>query len=203
MPTARTAPDSARRSERARRAILTAALELAGEEGASKLCIEGIAARARVGKQTIYRWWPSKEAVLFDAFLGRGDSHDGHPPSLPDTGDLEADLKQALRATLAELDDPSYDEPMRALTAAIAHDAELAAAYAERLEGPLRQARRERLRSAQDAGELAHDVDLDVAVELIWGPLTSRWIQRSGPLTPQYADELVRTALRGLRPRRG
>ncbi|GAB3885912.1 hypothetical protein GCM10027612_22110 [Microbispora bryophytorum subsp. camponoti] len=64
-----TATGTRRRSETSRRAILTAAFELVGEVGYAKLSIEGIAARAGVGKQTIYRWWPSKGAVLFDAFL--------------------------------------------------------------------------------------------------------------------------------------
>lgn len=62
------APDSSRRSERSRRAIFDAALTLVGEVGYDKLTIEGIASRAGVGKQTIYRWWPSKAAVLLDAF---------------------------------------------------------------------------------------------------------------------------------------
>src|SRR5690606_13055468 len=85
----RTTPGSSRRSEASRRAILTAAFELAGEVGYAKLSIEGIAARAGVGKQTIYRWWPSKGAVLFDAILSLSEGPEGS--ALPDTGDLEAD----------------------------------------------------------------------------------------------------------------
>lgn len=63
------APDSSRRSDRSRRAIYDAALALVGETGYARTTIEGIAARAGVGKQTIYRWWPSKAAVLMEAFL--------------------------------------------------------------------------------------------------------------------------------------
>ncbi|MDF9803357.1 AcrR family transcriptional regulator [Streptomyces sp. HB372] len=61
------APDSSRRSDRSRRAIHDAALALVGEVGYRRTTIEGIAARAGVGKQTIYRWWPSKAAVLMEA----------------------------------------------------------------------------------------------------------------------------------------
>ncbi|WP_345353734.1 TetR/AcrR family transcriptional regulator [Actinoallomurus liliacearum] len=194
--------NASRRNEASRRAILTAAFELVQEVGYAKLSIESIAARAGVGKQTIYRWWPSKGAVLFDAFLLMlGEQADTGEPALPDTGDLEADLKTVLRATIEELNDPRYDEPMRALNTEIVHDPALAALYSERLDGPMREMKKRRLRSAQRAGQLAEDLDLDVAVEMVWGPLLNRWLQRSGALTPEYADSLVETALSGLRPR--
>jgi AcrR family transcriptional regulator len=186
------------RSETARQAILGAALDLVGEVGYPKLSIEGIAARAGVGKQTIYRWWPSKGAVLFDAVLALSGSEEGEV-ALPDTGDLEADLKLVLRATVDELNDPRRDRLLRALSSEIARDPELAALYAERLDGPLHELKKARLRAATD--ELDPDADLDVAVELIWSPLAHRWLHRTGPLTHAYADAIVETALRGLRAR--
>ncbi|WP_336204813.1 TetR/AcrR family transcriptional regulator [Nonomuraea sp. LPB2021202275-12-8] len=189
-------PDTTRRSEASRRAILTAAFELVGEVGYAKLSIEGIAARAGVGKQTIYRWWPSKGAVLFDAMLALSEGQDG--ADLPDTGDLEADLKLVLRATADELNDPRFDQPLRALNIEIMSDPALAELYAERLDRPMKELKKNRLRSAQEAGRLPADLDLDVAVELVWGPMLNRWLHRSGPLTHEYADTLVETALRGL-----
>ena len=137
------------RSDTSRRAILDAAFELVGEVGYAKLTMEGIAARAGVGKQTIYRWWPSKGAVLFDAFLALSEDAEG-VPALPDTGDLEADLKLVLRATVAELNDPRYDVPMRAMTAAIANDPALAAEYEQRLEAPMRAIKLARLANAPE-----------------------------------------------------
>ena len=203
MTTERAFPSNAsRRNESSRRAILSAAFELVQEVGYAKLSIEGIAARAGVGKQTIYRWWPSKGAVLFDSFLMLSEQPDGGGNALPDTGDLEADLKRVLRATIEELNDPRYDEPMRALNTEITHDPALAALYAERLDGPMRELKKQRLRSAQRAGQLAEDLDLDVAVDMLWGPVLNRWLQRVGALTPDYADSVVETALNGLRPRR-
>ncbi len=196
------APDPSRRSQAARRAILAAALDLVGEVGYAKLSIEGIAAAAGVGKQTIYRWWPSKGSLLFDAFLTLADDgQDGATAGLPDTGDLAVDLKLVLRATVAELNDPRYDLPMRALHTEIVHDPALAADYAKRLDEPMRELKKQRLRAAQRAGQLAEDVDLDVAVDLLFGPILNRWLQRTGPLTPEYADQVVDTALRGLQPR--
>ena len=184
----KSAPDSTRRSERARKAILTAALDEVAEVGYAKLCIEGIASRAGVGKQTIYRWWPSKGAVVFDAVLDLGEGE----LSLPDTGDLEADLKTALRATVAELNDPRVSPALRALRTAITHDPQLSATYAERIDTPRCEARKQRLRDAQ------LDVDLDVAVDLLWGPLFNRWL-KGAEVTPQYADRVVETALNGIR----
>lgn len=121
-------------------------------------------------------------------------------PSLPDTGDLRADLSLVLRATVAELNDPALAEPMRALATEVAHDAALARDYHERLDAPLRDAKRRRLHRAQQAGQIADDVDLDLAIDLIWGPLLNRWLLRSGPVTDAYVDELVDTVVAGLRP---
>ncbi|NQX10826.1 TetR/AcrR family transcriptional regulator [Microbacteriaceae bacterium VKM Ac-2855] len=187
-----------RRSHSSRAAILDAAFALVGELGYGRLSIEAIAARAGVGKQTIYRWWPSKGAVLFEAVLAMTEGVDG-ATGLPDTGDLEADLTSVLRATVAEFADPGFDAPLRALTAAILEDERLAADYRERLDEPTRELKRERLRSAQRAGQLPQGLDLDVAVDAIWAPLAQRWLLRTGPLTEAYADALVVTALRGLR----
>ncbi len=195
----RRSPNVTRRSEPARRAILAAALDQVAEVGYAKLSIEGIAAAAGVGKQTIYRWWPSKGAVLLDSLLGLSEGQDGEVVALPDTGDLEADLKLVLRATVDELNNPRYDGPMRALAAETQRDPALAAACAERLDEPLKVLKRQRLRSAQEAGHLPPDVDLDLASDLIWGPLMSRWLQRSGSLTHEYAERVVERALNGLR----
>ncbi|MDI2124618.1 TetR/AcrR family transcriptional regulator [Yinghuangia seranimata] len=198
-PTSAPAPNAARRRESSRRAILTAAFELAGELGYAKLSIEAIAARAGVGKQTIYRWWPTKGAVLIDAFLLLSETEAGDT-ELPDTGDLEADLKAVLHATVTELNDPRIAEPMRALTVEVATDPALAATYAERLDEPVRELKRHRLRAAQEAGQLVDDVDLDTAIDVIWGPVLNRWLLRTGPLTHAYADSVVETALHSLRP---
>ncbi|WP_433165295.1 TetR/AcrR family transcriptional regulator [Kribbella sp. CA-247076] len=194
-------PNATRRSETSRQAILGAALDLVAEVGYQKVAIERIATAAGVGKQTIYRWWPSKGALMFDAFLGLSGGEDGELHPLPDSGDLAADLKFVLKATVIELEDPRYDQPMRALHTEIVHDPALAADYVQRLDGPMRELKKDRLRSAQTAGQLGEDVDLDVAVDLIFGPVLNRWLQRTGPLTDEYVDHLVDTALRGLEPR--
>ncbi|MEU9147439.1 TetR/AcrR family transcriptional regulator [Streptomyces sp. NPDC048349] len=194
------APDATRRSDRSRRAILDAALALVGEVGYNKLTVEAIAARAGVGKQTIYRWWPSKAAVLLDASLSlAGDAEtEARWTGFPDTGDLAADLKYVLRATVDELCDEKYEAPARALTAAGATDPELGARFNERLLEPQLALYEARLRTARDAGQLAPDTDLRLTVEMLLGPLTYRWLLRTQPLTHAFADALVDRVLGGV-----
>ncbi|WP_351230460.1 TetR/AcrR family transcriptional regulator [Streptomyces sp. NPDC002133] len=195
-------PDASRRSERSRRAIYDAALSLVGEVGYTRTTIESIAARAGVGKQTIYRWWPSKAAVLLEAFLDRAEQAAQGEPELPDTGDLEADLKLVLRATVDELNSPPYDAPARALAAESVVDPALAAEFVHRLLEPSLQLYVRRLRAAQDAGHVRPGIDPRIALELLVGPLAHRWLLRTLPLTHEYADKIVEYALYGLAPRR-
>ncbi|MDQ1011153.1 TetR/AcrR family transcriptional regulator [Streptomyces sp. NPDC002867] len=204
MTEART-PDSSRRSERSRRAIYEAALALVGEAGYGKTTIEGIAARAGVGKQTIYRWWPSKAAVLLEAFLDlaeqAAEEAGGGEYEIPDTGDVEADLRLVLRATVDEMNSPAYDAPARALTAEGVVNPEVGAQFVEKLLEPQLQLYVTRLRAAQDAGQVRRGIDLRIALELFTGPLAHRWLLRTLPLTHDYADALVDYAVNGLAPR--
>jgi len=81
------------RSEQARVAILRSALRLLGENGFSDLTIEDVAARASVGKATVYRWWPNKAALIADAFA----SSTTRKLHFPDTGSLRTDMSQQMR----------------------------------------------------------------------------------------------------------
>ncbi|MFJ8000792.1 TetR/AcrR family transcriptional regulator [Streptomyces sp. NPDC096310] len=202
------APDPSRRSERSRRAIYDAALALVTEAGYARTTIEGIAARAGVGKQTIYRWWPSKAAVLMEAFLDLGEQAareagggDGAEYEIPDTGDLETDLKLVLRATVDQMNTPVYDVPSRALAAEGVIDAELGAEFARKLLEPQLRLYVRRLAAGQDAGAVRRDLDLRIALELLVGPVAHRWLLRTLPLTHEYADTIVEYALHGLAPR--
>ncbi|MEV5439534.1 TetR/AcrR family transcriptional regulator [Streptomyces sp. NPDC052682] len=206
----RPAPDAARRSERSRRAIYDAALALVVEVGYPKTTVEGIAARAGVGKQTIYRWWPSKAEVLMEAFLDlslqaaeeAAEGEAGQAPyAIPDTGDVAADLKAVLRATVDELRDPRYEAPARALAAEGVVNEPLGREFMARLLGPSLQLYVDRLRAAQEAGQIRADIDPRIALELFVSPLAQRWLQYTGPISHEYTDTLVDYALNGLAPR--
>ncbi|MEV5881438.1 TetR/AcrR family transcriptional regulator [Streptomyces sp. NPDC052020] len=211
-PAAPRRPDTSRRSEKARRAIYEAALALVVELGYPKTTIEGIAARAGVGKQTIYRWWSSKADVLLEAFLDLGDrgagateeagrAGDRDPYAIADTGDLAADLKGVLRATVDELLDPKYDAPFRALAAEGVVDEELGRVVVAKLLEPSLRLYTDRLRAAQEAGQVRPDIDPRIALELFVSPLAQRWLQRTAPISYEYTDTLVDYALNGLIPR--
>ncbi|MBC9712450.1 TetR/AcrR family transcriptional regulator [Streptomyces sp. TRM66268-LWL] len=207
-PASKAAPDAKRRSERSRRAIYDAALSLVSEVGYGKVTIEGIAARAGVGKQTIYRWWSSKAEVLLEAFVDLGEQaaeaageETGAYAALPDTGDVAADLKLVLRHTVDELLDPKYDAPYRALAAEGVVNRELGEKFVEKLLEPGLQLYVARIESAQKAGEIRADLDPRIAMELFVAPLAQRWLQSTGPLSHAYTDTVVDYALRGLTPR--
>ena len=107
-----------RRRSSSHRAILAATRELIAQQGYGRLTIEGIAARAGVGKQTIYRWWPSKGAVAIEALL------DEVQPDIefPSTGDFRADLEAVLGSVARLLADPRTGPPLTALLAETQHD---------------------------------------------------------------------------------
>ncbi|MFI9149283.1 TetR/AcrR family transcriptional regulator [Streptomyces sp. NPDC053367] len=202
------APDATRRSEKSRRAIYAAALALVAEVGYPKTTVEGIAARAGVGKQTIYRWWSSKADVLLEAFLDLGEqaaqaagAEPGQPYGIPDTGDLAADLRAVLRATVDELLDPRFEAPSRALAAEGLVNEELGRRFVARLLEPQLQLYVDRLRAAQAAGQVRPGIDPRIALELFVSPLAQRWLQHTGPISYEYTDTLVDYALYGLAPR--
>ncbi|MER7774219.1 TetR/AcrR family transcriptional regulator [Streptomyces sp. NPDC096191] len=201
-------PDATRRSQRSRQAIYDAALALVGEVGYPKTTIEGIAARAGVGKQTIYRWWSSKADVLLEAFLDLGDraaraaGAEGQATyAIPDTGDLAADLKAVLRGTVDELRDPKFEGPSRALAAEGLVDEQLGRRFVAQLLEPSLQLYVDRLRSAQAAGQVRPDIDPRIGLELFVSPLAQRWLQHTAPISYEYTDTLVDYALHGLAPR--
>lgn len=193
-------PDASRRSDRARRAILSATRDLVADVGYARLTIEGIAAAAGVGKQTIYRWWHSKAAVLFDAIL-EVNSHEEGSVALPDTGDLESDLRLVLRGTVAALIEPANDRLQRAILAEIQADISVAEELVRRLLRPQLDACAARIESGILTGQVDESADPQLAVELLFGPIFHRWVLRTGTLDDRYADSVLALVLTGLRPR--
>jgi AcrR family transcriptional regulator len=187
------APNPERRSERARHAILTAAIELCVEQGFAKVTMEGIAKQAGVGKQTIYRWWPSKAAVLQEALNERI----GSQTDFPDTGDIRADLRTQMNVVV-KLFRSKVFLPYVGLIAAAQSDPELAKSLFVSIVEPRVRACRERLKRAQEQGEVREDVDLEVAVEILYGPLYHRLLLDPRPPSTDQVKAILELAFDGL-----
>lgn len=175
-------------SKKTRARVHEAVLSLASGEGFARLTMEGVASRAGVGKQTLYRSWPSTGTILFDALLARSQDPDG-VITLPDSGDLRADLIQLIQETIAELTDPVSEPLLRSVTAAIQTDLHLATQYRELLLEPQMNAVAERLR----AGEVDEPEE---AAELLLGPVLHRWLLRSSTFDDSWAEAHIERVLR-------
>jgi AcrR family transcriptional regulator len=191
-------PNPERRSERARAAILEAALTLCREQGYAATTMEGIAKRAGVGKQTIYRWWPSKAAVLQEAL----NESVGATIDFPDTGDVVADLRSQMATVAGLLTSDTFSPYTRGLIVAAQNDPHIARSLVDDFIEPRVRACRQRLESAVKQGQLRADVDLDDVVELLYAPLYYRMLLHTRPITPQQVDHILDLAFTGLTPRR-
>src|SRR4029450_4783181 len=158
------------------------------------MSIEGIAAAAGVGKQTIYRWWPSKAAVVLDAWAPEGEQH----LIFPNTGDLAADLKTELKSASDLSNDPNFGPSFRALVAESQRDQTLANQLLERIFWPRVEAAKDRLRAAQDDGQLAAATARDLAVYLLYGAFYYRYLLRAAALSHEHAEAVVEAVLAGI-----
>jgi AcrR family transcriptional regulator len=193
-------PDPARRNPQSTTAILRAALQLAQEEGWSKVSIEGIAARAGVGKRTVYRWWPSKGAVVLDAYVQRlQDSPLMSPPPAP-SGEVRTDLIRMVKDTWIHAVGDSAPL-LAALIGEAQHDKDVAARLWERLIVPSSEQVIARIKLAQDRGEIAADADPYRCTELIYGQIYVRLLLTPKDLDEAFLEDCVDLALSGLRPR--
>ncbi|WP_285117397.1 TetR/AcrR family transcriptional regulator [Leifsonia sp. fls2-241-R2A-40a] len=174
------------RSEAARLAILDATAALFAERGYDHLSVEGIAARAGVGKQTVYRWWSGKSALIADCLLEGMLLPDRFV--VPDTGDLRSDLTAWLRAVEAVIDSPSGQGLFRSLIAAATENEDVGRRLRESLADPRLFA--SRLRQARDAGDLRADLPIEDVSEAVLGALVFRTLART-PSEPGYAERLV------------
>lgn len=190
-----TPPSSLRRSEKSRRATLQAALDLCTERGYGRTTIEAIAARAGVSKKTIYRWWPSKGAVLLEAFT---DALVDATPFV-DTGDIGADLRTHVAGAVKLLTVPPFGPAYGGILSELHHDDVLAQALKDQLVDPRVEQAVARLRSAQDQGQIPPGANLPLAVEMLYGPLYYRHVLRKPVQDEETVAALVAHVLRALR----
>jgi AcrR family transcriptional regulator len=183
------------RSQEADRAILAAAAELLASKGLAAMSIEEVAARAGVGKATIYRRWSSKGLLALDAFVA---SFREQQPQ-PDTGTLRGDLVAALRAWIRAVTRTPMGPMLTGLIAEAQHDQELRAAWRDRVLEPLRSQHRITLDRAIARGEIPADVDQEVVLDLFFGAAQHRLLLGHLPLSDEFIGEVVDVILDGIR----
>jgi len=183
-------PRDTRRDEE----ILTAVLRLLDDTSYSELTIAAIARDAGVGKPTLYLRWPSKAAVVADAVV-RVMSAD----PFPDLGDVRSDLVAGLREIIHRFATTVAGHVLPGLVADLHDDPALLAAFDERYFQPRRRSIRAALQRGVERGELAADIDHDLAVDMLVGPVYYGLLAR-GHEVALSPDDLVAAVLRAWRP---
>ncbi|MGW0451572.1 TetR/AcrR family transcriptional regulator [Gordonia sputi] len=159
-----------KRNEHARSAILSAAFQLTQEVGFGGLTIEGIATRAGVGKQTVYRWWPTKADVLLEAGASKADlsvSHDDH-------GTFRDDIEHFLRDSLRLLAVPGIADTLRSLMAESQVNPEFAQRFREGFLNRRREALIEIVDRAAARGDFPGHLSAELVADIVFGVIWYR-----------------------------
>ncbi len=175
-----------RRNEDARVAVLGAAVELLIERGFAGVTVEGIAARAGVGKQTIYRWWPSKVDILLETLVEEADRRLKIPEDAPA---VEA-LRRYLRALARFLTKEDAGKVLLALLGEAQHDPDTAALFHERYLEPRRARERALVKRALAEAEIRAGISPDAILDSLLGPIFYRAFT-GAPATPAFVDLLL------------
>jgi AcrR family transcriptional regulator len=180
------------RDEAARRRVLDSARDLVCQLGPRAVTVDEIAAAAGVGKQTIYRWWPSKSSVIMDALIELTD---------PDPADLPDSTYEAVRLQLHRVADmfaSRNGDLIRELVADSQGDPALAQDFRDRFFAHRRARGAATLEHGIATGELRPDLDVDDALDVLYGPLWLRLLVGHRPLSRASADHVLDLVWPGL-----
>ncbi len=182
------------RSLQAEAAILKATLYLLERQPLRKVTADGIARRAGVSKATIYKWWPNKSLVALDAYLA-GMSEQ---VPIPDTGSAEQDFTEQLKSVMA-----FYRSPLGRLfgqfIAEGQSDPGFLALFRERFLFARRDTARVMWRRGVDRGEIREEIDSEIVLDLIYGPMVFRLLAGHGSVGDRDSEALVAAVFGGLR----
>ena len=181
------------RDPETRAKILKAAYEMLNEVGFMDLTIEGVAARAGVGKPTIYRRWKTKAALAMDAFL------EAVNPELafPDNGSVKEDFREQMQKLVKLMNSPRGEVLANVIGCGQA-DRELIEVYLENWLTPRREDAKLIFQRGVERGELREDVDAEIAIDALYSPLFYRLLLKHQPLTVEFIDDLVDVVMKGL-----
>lgn len=147
-----------------------------------------------MGKQTIYRRWPSKAAVVIDAYR-RADIE---RVPIPDTGSVEEDLVGLLGQFVGVIADARVTDTLIGIFADSRREPELLQEFRRLFMGWRRDAIRQVLTRARERGDLDAETNIELALDALWGPLLYRYLRTGEAATPEHARQVVRQALRGI-----
>ena len=185
------------RSEAARKAILAAAAELLLDRGLPGVSMDTVAERAGVSKATIYRWWATKETLALDMLYNEWTKVTPHQY---ESGSLRIDLLALLGAWTRLASSRPYGRVVAALLMEGRTDPAFSAEYQRRLVEPRRRQARAIFCQAVERGEIPGDTNVEVAIDLLYGPLYHRLLHGHAPLDDQFVDDIVDLVLRGILP---
>jgi AcrR family transcriptional regulator len=186
------------RSEARKQAILKAAFELIGERGLAATSMDAVADRAGVSKATIYRWWDSKELLALEALYAEWDTAG---PASRDLGTLRSEMLAVVRPWVRMAVAGPSARILTALVAEVQNDPEFGEAYRARFVQPRRDQARAMFSRAIARGEIPADTDIEIAIDLLWGPFYHRLFHGHAPLNDRFARRSVDTVLAGILPR--
>lgn len=181
------------RSAQAEAAILKAARELLDEAGPARLTIEAVAARAKVGKPTIYRYWANARELAMAALMAR----------MPDVSGIKeshsplADLRTHVRGLIARFS-TTRGKQTALMLATAERDSEMFKAFRNQVVMTGREEGRAILARAQASGEVRADLSMETALDIVYGPIFFRLLTVHAPLTQDFADEIVALVSSGI-----
>lgn len=185
------------RNAETEKAILAASYDLLLENGFGAVTVEKIADRAKVSKATIYKWWPNKAAVVMDSFMSAAISR----LPVPDTGSVCNDI--VLQVTnLAKFLTSREGKAINELIAEGQSDLKLAEEYRSRYFNPRRLDSRHILERGVHRGELKQDLDIELTMDLIYGPLFYRLLITGEKLDETFIESLINYAFEGIKAKR-
>lgn len=185
------------RSAECHGAILDSVLELMQKEGYNAVTIEGVARHAGVGKQTIYRWWGSRAELILEAFA----NHAADLVPTPDRGSLREDLEVFIAAGFKRLS-RDYGAIMRGLMADAVLDPDFNKILREAFIFKRRAATRIILERGVQRGEVAKNADLELMIDMLFGPVWFRLLVQHAKLDAGFARQLVGAVIGAFEPKR-
>lgn len=181
---------------RTQRVVLKATAELlAAKGGHGAITIEKIAARAKVAKTTVYRWWPSKIAIFMDVFEQLATKR---LLGFADLGSLETDLRHVIRGLLRLFRTTAAGSAVAGMITEAQLDPKSAASFREEFIARGRVLARQAFQRARSRGELPADFDPELAIDIMSGAIWYRLLLGHAPLDDAYADGIVRVAINGI-----